>query len=38
MAKCDMGEMRSPFSSPRMKYVLNGPKALFEQMIYGMPI
>ena len=33
-----MGEMRSENTFLRVTYFLNGPKELFEEMIYGMSI
>ena len=38
MAKCDMEEIHSANAFLRVTYFLNGPKGLFEEMIYGMPI
>ena len=38
MAKCDMGEMHSENPFLRVTYFLNGPKGLFEKMVYGMSI
>ena len=37
-SKCEMGEMLSENVFLRVTYFLNGPKRLFEETIYGMPI
>ena len=38
IASVKWGEMLSENVFLRVTYFLNGPKGLFEEMIYGMPI
>ena len=37
MAKYEMGKIHSENTFLRVTYFLNGPKGLFQEMIYGMP-
>ena len=38
MAKCDMGAIYSKNDFLRVTYFSNGPKELFEEIVYGISI